>query len=149
MMKRWMEQLSAALSVEDSTPSKVDVERVSALLLVEIARSDHSIDERERQTIIDALCQASSSARSEIEQIVDEALTDADAVVTLHAHISVVNDHFELAEKIQLIEHMWRVAMADGDLDKYEEYTIRKLADLLYIKHRDFLQAKLRVIDDA
>ena len=149
MIKRWMEQLGTALSVEGSAPSSTDLERVSALLLVEIARSDHTIDDRERQTIIEALSRASSGSTSEIEQIVEEALDDADALVTLHAHISVVNEHFEKVQKIQLIEHMWRVAMADGDLDKYEEYTIRKLADLLYVKHRDFLQAKLRVIDEA
>jgi len=146
-MKRWMGQLKAALAAEDQGPSELDVERVSALLLVEIARSDHSIDARERVAIIDALERASSSSRTEIETIVDEALGDADTLISLHAHVSIVNDHFEKPQKIKLIEHMWRVAMADGNLDKYEEYTIRKLADLLYIKHRDFVQAKLRVIN--
>jgi uncharacterized tellurite resistance protein B-like protein len=38
---------------------------------------------------------------------------------------------------------MWKVAYADGDLDKYEESIIRKVADLLYIWHSDFVNTKL------
>jgi uncharacterized tellurite resistance protein B-like protein len=40
---------------------------------------------------------------------------------------------------------MWRVAFADRRLDKYEEAQIRKIADLLYVPHKDFIRTKLRV----
>ena len=44
-----------------------------------------------------------------------------------------------------LLEDLWRVAYADDKLDKYEEYQIRKIADLLYIPHSIFIQSKLNV----
>jgi uncharacterized tellurite resistance protein B-like protein len=37
---------------------------------------------------------------------------------------------------------MWRVALADDALSRYEEHVIRKVADLLYLPHHDFMLAK-------
>jgi uncharacterized tellurite resistance protein B-like protein len=38
---------------------------------------------------------------------------------------------------------LWQVALADGRLDRFEEYALRKLGDLLHLSHADFIQAKL------
>ncbi len=38
---------------------------------------------------------------------------------------------------------MWRVAYADGHLDKYEEHLIRQVAELTYVPHQDYIRAKL------
>ena len=50
-------------------------------------------------------------------------------------------------EKIRILELLWEAAFADGRLDKYEEYLVRKLADLLHVRHADMMQAKHRVLD--
>ena len=140
-------KLSAAL--DPAVPQSVqleDIERVSAILLVEIARADHNVDKVEHETIVKALAASSSLNSEELAELVNEALQAAEASLSLHSHIKVVNEHFSKSEKLLLVEQMWRVALADGDVDRYEDYTIRKLCDLLYIKHRDFMQAKLKVI---
>ena len=41
---------------------------------------------------------------------------------------------------------MWEIAYADGKLDKYEEHYLRKVSELLYIPHSQFIQQKLAVI---
>jgi uncharacterized tellurite resistance protein B-like protein len=46
-------------------------------------------------------------------------------------------------EKNNIIENLWRVAYADSYIDKYEEYYIRKIADLLHISHSNYIKAKL------
>ena len=148
MLERWINQLSQTLQADspDASASQADLQRVSAQLLVEVARADHSIDDAERQSMRMALCQAFELDESEIDAILDAAIAGADGTVSLHAHVALINDHLDKPAKLALVEQMWRVAMADGDLDKYEEYTIRKLCDLLYVKHRDFMQTKLRVV---
>ena len=45
------------------------------------------------------------------------------------------------------MESLWRVAYADGDLDKYEERLIRQVADLTHVSHKDFIRLKLAVRD--
>jgi len=126
---------------------EADVERVSAALLVEIARSDHQLDDAETASISDALKQSSSLPDAEIDTIVGNAIADADNTLSLHDHIRLVNEHFDRAKKLMLIEQMWRVAVADGNIDRYEDYTIRKFSELIYVRHSEFIQAKLRVLD--
>lgn len=127
----------------------VNMERVSAMLLVEIARADHEIDAAEGQQIARALKKSSALSADDIDALVAEAMLEADASLSLHEHVSVVNQCFEKQEKIALVEQMWKVALADGNIDRYEEYTIRKLCDLIHVKHRDFMQAKHRVTGEA
>ena len=38
---------------------------------------------------------------------------------------------------------MWAVAHADNEVHPHEEYVIRKVADLLYVSHSDFIRGKL------
>ncbi len=146
MFQQWIKNIQQAVD-DNAAPDARWVERVSALLLVEIARSDTSIDEVELQTIRQALQAGSSSMNNEeIDEIIDTAQQDADATVSLHAQVRQINDGFNRAQKLALVEQMWRVAIADGDVDKYEEHTIRKLCGLIYVNHREFIQAKLKVM---
>ncbi|MFK7855931.1 MAG: TerB family tellurite resistance protein [Granulosicoccus sp.] len=133
---------------EGGDVAKLDIQRVTAMLLVEIARADHEVGKDELQAIRHALSSASDLADTEIDAILQEAVDESESSVSLHEHVSVINEQFDKANKVALIEQMWRVAAANGDIDQYEEYTIRKLCDLLFVKHRDFMQAKLRVLGD-
>ena len=55
-----------------------------------------------------------------------------------------INDIYDYNQKKELIKLLWDVAFADGRIDKYEDYTIRKIADLIYVRHEDFMKAKHR-----
>ena len=37
----------------------------------------------------------------------------------------------------------WLVAKSDNIIDKHEEYRIRKLSELLYLDHKDFIKSKV------
>lgn len=145
VFEQWVNRIAAALEPEAADNRAPDIQRVSAVLLAEIARSDHDIDASEQRSIVEALSQSCELPADELEELVSNALTDTDFTLSLHEHVKIVNENFSKSDKLQLVEQMWRVAYADGNLDRYEEYTIRKLCDLLYIKHRDFMQAKLKV----
>jgi len=150
MLSQLVSRISAALDpAGTSVIASLDIERVTTLLLVEIARADHDIEPAERLAIVAALNQSSNLTATEIDDLVTEALEDADRAISLHQHVQLVNDHFSQQDKRALVEQMWRVAFADGNVDGYEEYTIRKLCDLLYVKHRDFMQAKLHVMEQT
>lgn len=150
MFNQWINRISESLKSgadASSLTTVADVERISAALLVEIARADHILDEEEIESITMALEGSSSLSKEELNSIVSAAVVDADAAVSLHEHVRIVNEHFDRDQKIQLLEQMWRVAAADGNIDQYEDYTIRKLSDLLYIRHSEFIQAKLKIIE--
>lgn len=151
MFNQLLKQITSALDPQnnDSTLAPLDVERVSAMLLVEIARADHDINQQEREAISQALSATSSLGASELSELVDEAFDSVDNTLSLHAHVSLINESFNRQDKLALVEQMWRVAYADGNIDRYEEYTIRKLCDLIYVKHREYIQAKLKIAEES
>jgi len=57
-----------------------------------------------------------------------------------------INDNYNNIEKYQLVLALWDVALEDGRIDKYEDHLIRKIADLIYLPHSEFIRAKLSVI---
>ncbi len=146
MFNKWIDSLKSKAQ-ENPEPKEYWVERLTALLLVEIARSDTNIDLVEIKTIEKAL-QASSPtmSASDIEYIIATATNEADESISLHEQFRHINESFSREEKQALVEQMWRVALADGDVDKYEEYTIRELSERLYLSHKYFIQAKLKVM---
>ena len=144
MFQQWIKALQP--DGEEKQPDQYRVERLTALLLVEIARADSEVDAVEINAIERAIKSSCTSiSAEEIEELIATAKQDAESTISFHEHIRQINKGFDRQQKLLLIEQMWRVAYADDDLDKYEEYTIRKLSDLIYMDHKDFIQAKLRV----
>jgi len=67
----------------------------------------------------------------------------ADKAHDLHQFTSRIIEEYPFEERAGIIRELWRVAMADGHVDAYEEQLIRKIADLIGVTHRDFIDTKL------
>ncbi len=145
VIKTWLENLASSDS--ESVLPELDVDRITVHLLIEVARADFAIEEGELAAVADAASQASSLSRTEIDQIVDNAVAEVGDNVSYHEHIAFINDKFSFDQKRELLEKMWQIAFADDQLDKYEEAFVRRFSDLIYMKHRDFIQAKHRVLN--
>ena len=139
-----MIQKLKALFSED-TDAAVDakaLELACAALMFEVARADFAVDESEQQAVHDLLQAEFDLSQEEIDAVTEEAADKADAAACLFEFTRAVNDLASADQKRTLIRMMWRVAMADNAISRYEEHLIRKVADLLYIPHADFIQAK-------
>ena len=55
---------------------------------------------------------------------------------------SLINKNCNADQKVRIIENMWHVAMSDGHISAHENHLMRKIADLLYIGHADYITAK-------
>ncbi len=113
-----------------------------AVLLVDVARSDWEHAPSEREVIINALAAHFALDSKQARELVREAEHTLDVETSLHRFLSTVNAACSHTEKRALMERLWEVAFADGELSKYEEHTIRRLADLLYLPHADFIRSK-------
>ena len=112
-------------------------------LLLETARADFTQDAEEQQAMRDALLGTLSVSSAELEEIVDLATTRVDEATSLYQFTRLINDHYTPRQKIDLVSAMWQVAVADGRIDKYEEHLIRKVAELIYVSHADFIRCKV------
>lgn len=147
MLKQLKALFDNALADESAADSVSETERLqiaSAILMLEVARTDHTITEDEINNIRVAMQSKFDLSDVAIAALMDDATAQIEDVIDFHQFTSSLNEHFDVAQKCQLIEYMWQVAMADGNLDAYEDHFIRKIADLLYLRPAELLSARER-----
>jgi uncharacterized tellurite resistance protein B-like protein len=127
-------------------PSEQAVQLACAALLLEMARADFDMHDDELAHIAESLRAEFNLSTAQTEELVALADQEAQQATCHYEFISLINDGFSQQKKIRLIELLWQVAYADKQLSKYEEAMVRKLADLLYVRHSEFIAAKHRVL---
>jgi len=115
-----------------------------ASLLHEASRVD--LDERreERLTAEHALKDLFGLTDDDCAAVLAEGREKARRLVSYFAPVSVIKRDFALAERVRLVEHLWRIAYADGRLDQYEDHFVRKVADLLFVPNTQCVLARNR-----
>jgi len=112
------------------------------VMMFEVLRADAETHPDEVKKISQHVMQAFGLNQEETRRLMQEALYETEHAISLHDVVRAVNDAYLPEDKSDLIRMLWEVAYADGELDKYEEHTIRKLADWLYVPHREFIRMK-------
>lgn len=119
-----------------------------AALLLEVAIVDQELDANELDTLRSVLIQNFGISDDECGKLITLAESQQADATSTYQFTQLVNEFCSDEEKFQLIRGMWSIAYADGSLDKYEEYIIRKVAELIYVSHTQFIRAKLEVRPD-
>ena len=117
-------------------------ELASAALLIEVARADFEITPEELARLIDLLATTFDMSPEDVKLVTQQANDQVENAVSLHDFTRVINEHCSPEERNELVGLMWDVAAADGDLSKYEDHLIRRVADLLYVPHQEFIRLK-------
>lgn len=139
----WIRQVIGGGPAADSGPGEVTLELAVAALLVEVLRADFEVETSERSQAAESIRTLLELDRRTGDELLARAEKQIDQAHDLYQFTSVINRSYSAAEKLQLVEQLWRVAHADETVHKYEEHLIRRVADLLYVPHRDFIAAKL------
>ncbi|USD66455.1 TerB family tellurite resistance protein [Vibrio sp. SCSIO 43136] len=117
-----------------------------AALFCEVANADHSIDVEEHEAKVSMLQKVLEVDKSRAEQLLSSALEKTQQSASLYDFTSQLRT-LEQEQRFDVIKGMWQVAYADGVIDPLEEAVIRKVAELLYVDHQEFIRAKLAVIN--
>lgn len=121
------------------------IELATAALMFELMRTDSHIDPREKKALTVLLGETFDLDQDSLQELLRLGETAATQATSLFEFTSLINESYSYEQRVQLIENLWRVAYADHQLDRYEEHMIRKVGDLIYIKHSDFIRTKLQV----
>lgn len=121
----------------------------TAALLLEVMRMDDRIADEERSAIATALRQQFGLDTAQLDTLIALAEQEASQATGYYQFTSLINKSCDAAQKIRIVENLWQVALADGHLDAHELHLMRKIADLLYIGHGDYVAAKQRARDAA
>ncbi|MGH8178515.1 MAG: TerB family tellurite resistance protein [Steroidobacter sp.] len=128
--------------LEDREP----FELATAALLVELARSDFSESGAEVEAIRHLLQKRFSLSDAALDTLIADAGRRADRAVSLHEFTHRLNRELPEADKLAIVEMLWRVSHADGRIDKHEEHLIQRIAGLLHISDGDRVRLKLKVV---
>jgi uncharacterized tellurite resistance protein B-like protein len=115
----------------------------TAALLIEVMVIDGNLDEQELRAISNTLSQMLELSSEQIDELILLSQEEVADATSLYQFTREINAHYDHDKKMALMTAMWRVAPADGHLDKHEEGIIRRVADLLYIRHNEYIRCKL------
>ena len=146
MLRKFFQDMTRQLETpEQPEDAETALRLATAALLVEMARADFAPDSDELSLVRQLLVRRFKLADAEVAALLEQADQRVEDAVSLHEFTQWLNRQFSAADKLQMIEMLWRVAFADNRLHANEEYLVRKIADLLHVPHPDFIQARHRV----
>lgn len=119
----------------------------TAALLIEVMVIDGDLDDQEMQAIAGTLSNMLDLTEEQIDQLIELSKEEVADATSLYQFTKEINEHFDIDKKLSLMTAMWRVAFADGHLDKHEENIIRRVADLLHIRHSEYIRCKANARD--
>ena len=146
-IKQFFESKLVNAEEEQTFSSIAKIDLACAALLIEVINSDHKLEEQETQAFLSVLKNNLNIPDEDIDELVGLAENQAKEATSLYEFTRLINNDYDYTQKVGLIENMWRIAFSDNNLDKYEDHLIRKVSDLIYVSHSDFIRAKLKVRD--
>ena len=130
----------------DAAPQAAEhaLQLATAVMLVEVMRADASFHPGERAAVLDALRDNFALAADEADRLAELAEATAQSATDLFGFTSCINERFEMPQKLRMVEHMWRVAYADGHLSAHERHVLWRIADLLHVPQGAYVHARMR-----
>jgi uncharacterized tellurite resistance protein B-like protein len=133
----------------DLQASEHALQLATAVMLVEVMRADTSFHPGEREAVRAALQDKFTLTDDEAQRLAELAETTARDATDLFAFTSRINERFEMPQKLRMVEHMWRVAYADGHLSEHERHVLWRVADLLHVPQGAYVNARMRAEQQA
>ena len=111
--------------------------------MLEVTWADHDIDAEEITASTELLRQLFKLDATTATQLINDAQERLQQSVGVQDYTRFLNENLSESEKFDVVTSLWRVALVSNGLDRFEEHTIRRVADLLYLSHSRFIEAKL------
>lgn len=145
-IREFFDRRIAPCAGESSTDAAHRLKVAAAVLLVEVARSDHEFTAAEREAVLASVQRNFELAEAEAQELLVLAEAESNEAHDIYQFVAAINAGFSPERKARLVEELWRAALADSNLQGHEEHLIRRVADMLHLPHSQFIAAKLRAL---
>ncbi len=142
-IKLFFDQHMALSAPNENAEQKLHL--ACAALFIEMMHMDDKVEPVEHEMIISRFKAIFSLSSEEANTLISLATEQWQQSTDYFQFTSLINKEFSQPQKIELIKSLWQIAYVDGELDKYEENMVRKMADLLHVSHMDFIKTKHQV----
>ena len=145
-LKRFFSERQPTGSKDANQASEHDVHVAVCALFVEMARIDKTFTPAEMDTVISILKDRYGLSEEHASALIAESDRELEQSVDLWQFARLINANYSTAEKIEIIEILWRMVFVNGKMDEYEHYLMNKLKNLLRLSHDQLIEAKLKVM---
>ncbi len=146
MIRKLLDQvadvISATQSREDGPAREDAIRMATAVLMVDVARADHVFEESEFESVLKLIESHFNLAPDAAIELLNEANEQVDDLTSLHEFTQLLHTHLDEAEKSRIVALLWRIAYADGRLDKFEDSLVNKISDLLHVSRGRVMRLK-------
>ena len=132
---------------EENTEIKISDLNILCGIMIEAANIDGSIDKKEIDKISNFLVCSFEEKSEDVQREIDKCINDLNNHKSLHFFTSKINKIYSDEKKIELIEILWEIILADGKVHDYESNLIRRLAGLLFISDVNSGNARKRALN--
>jgi uncharacterized tellurite resistance protein B-like protein len=134
---------------EQGKTSSHAMQVATAALLFEVMRMDGELKEIERQAVTAAIQTRFGLSAEETAALLRLAEAEAGEATDYYQFTALIDQHFTAAQKEQVVEHLWQVASADHDIDRFERTLVHKIADLLHVPRAAQIATRERALRAA
>jgi uncharacterized tellurite resistance protein B-like protein len=149
------DSIKKALGIKDTTDNiendagdEIKIDIAACVVLLEVAESDSECTEEEISHVLETMQSTFNLSREHAEEMIELARHVRKNSVDIWQFTNKINKSFDHSEKIMMLEAIWRVIYADGRIDKHEDYLVHQLANLLRLRHKELIDAKIRCKKD-
>ena len=147
MIKKIRELLGLSSEVIASDDEIDDMKLAASALLVEVAMVDRDFNPAERDRIIQFVKTKFSLEETIASQLILRAEAEVEGSVQLYGITSAIRHGLSYEDRVELIECLWKVAYADGQVDPFEDQLMRRIGELIYVTDKDRGTARKKAIN--
>ena len=125
-----------------------DILVATCALFLEMATIDGEFSDSERNNILSILERDYNLSEEYISSLMESSKHELDKSLDLWQFTNMINQNYSLDEKLDIMEMLWKLAYADGNLDSHEDYLTHKIANLLRLNHKQLIDAKIKVLNE-
>lgn len=134
---------------QPATPSADPVHIAACSLLLEVAFADGEFSAAERTHLEQVLERHFALPPESGHQLIEMAERERRGSIDHFQFTRVLNERYDVGQKMVLAEVMWGLVLADGHIAEHEHYLTRKIANLLELEPGYLSAAKVRASGGA
>ena len=124
-----------------------DIKLATCAVLLELANIDGKFSKQERDEITAIFKTKYSLSEEEVNELIKSSEAQLENSIDLWQFTNIINQNYDLEEKLKVIETIWEIAYSDGRLEQHEDYLVHKVATLLRLSHKQLIDAKLKILN--
>lgn len=148
VLRRISELLFPPAEEEKAPHNKEQVALATCVVFLEAAKADSEFTEEERRHVLKVIAQRFALDEESAEELLREATAAHEDSTDLWRFTNAINKAYSPAEKIEIIEEVWRIVFSDGVLSAHEDGLAHQLRHLLNLNHPQLIEAKMKVLGE-